>query len=159
MAGLTWRKSGTGRTYLVDGLYAPGVTTVNNAALAKGGLVPWATKACANEVLNRWEELLGLTPSERFELVRSAPERDRDEAARRGTEVHLLARTVGHDPRVAPDHGQQAQWSLVLDAHRPRRVHERPQQEGSPSPRAVQQPDDRVHARRIVDARTWNRAS
>ncbi len=99
---LTKRKHANGHSYLVDGLYAPGVTTVNGAALAKGGLVPWATKACANEVLNRWEELLGLTPSERFEIVRTAPERDRDEAARRGTEVHTLARKLLAGEEVEP---------------------------------------------------------
>ena len=88
---LVKRKHGKYHSYLLDGLYAPGVTTVNNAALAKGGLVPWATKACASEVLNRWDELLELEPSERYELVRSAPDRDRDEAANRGTEVHDLA--------------------------------------------------------------------
>jgi hypothetical protein len=101
---LVRRNYGSGHSYLVDGLYAPGVTSINDAALAKGGLVPWAAKACANEVLNRWDELAELTPSERFEIVRSAPERDRDEAARRGTEVHDLAQKllVGQEVEV-PD--------------------------------------------------------
>lgn len=98
---LVRRKSGSGHTYLLDGLWAPGVTTVNNAALAKGGLVPWATKACANEVLNRWQELLDLDPSARWEIVKTAPDRDRDEAARRGTEVHTLARKILADEEVA----------------------------------------------------------
>jgi len=88
---LTRRNHGTGHSYELDGSWAPGVTTLLGAGFPKGALVPWASKACANEVLDYWDELAALSASERFERVRSAPNRDRDIAARRGTEVHRLA--------------------------------------------------------------------
>lgn len=88
---LTRRNHGSGHSYELDGRWAPGVTTLLSAGFPKGALVPWASKACANEVLDFWEELAALSASERFERVRSAPNRDRDAAARRGTEVHALA--------------------------------------------------------------------
>lgn len=84
-------RRGRNHSYLLDGEKVPGVTTILNGGFPKQALVGWAAKACANEVRGRWRELADLDPDERFELVRTAPDRDRDEAARRGTEAHDYA--------------------------------------------------------------------
>jgi hypothetical protein len=97
---LTRRNHGTGHSYELDGRWAPGVTTLLGAGFPKAALVPWASKACANEVLDYWDELAELTASERFERVRSAPNRDRDIAARRGTEVHRYAQALLQEEAV-----------------------------------------------------------
>jgi hypothetical protein len=97
---LTRRNHGSGHSYELDGRWIPGVTTLISAGFPKGALVPWASKACANEVLDFWDELATLTASERFERVRSAPNRDRDAAARRGTEVHRLAERLHAEEAV-----------------------------------------------------------
>jgi hypothetical protein len=91
---LTRRNHGTGHSYELDGLWVPGVTTLISAGFPKAALVHWASKACANEVIDFWDELATLSISERFERVRSAPNRDRDAAARRGTEVHKIAQRL-----------------------------------------------------------------
>jgi hypothetical protein len=97
---LTRRNHGSGHSYELDGLWVPGVTTLISAGMPKGALVPWASKACANEAIDFWDELAGLPVSERFERIRSAPNRDRDAAARRGTEVHALAQRLLADQPV-----------------------------------------------------------
>jgi hypothetical protein len=98
-----YRRNGqTYHNYLLDGVKAWGVTSTLSAAVAKGGLVPWAAKASAQEVLDRWDELAAMVPSDRYELVRTAHERDRDAAARRGTEVHKLAHRLILGEDVTP---------------------------------------------------------
>jgi hypothetical protein len=80
------------------------VTTLLSAGFPKAALVHWASKACANEVIDFWDELAELSISDRFERVRSAPNRDRDAAARRGTEVHRLAhRLLEKEPVDVPE--------------------------------------------------------
>ena len=91
---LTRRNHGSGHSYELDGLYAPGVTTLIGSGFPKAALPPWTAKKCAEEVQDYWEELAALKPSERFERVRTAPYRDRDAAARRGTEVHAFAQRL-----------------------------------------------------------------
>jgi hypothetical protein len=85
------RKFGGGHAYYLNDEKSDGVTTVLNQGFPKQALVHWAARACSQEVLDFWDELVSLPPSERAERVRTAPDRDRDAAARRGTEVHALA--------------------------------------------------------------------
>lgn len=98
------RNHGRNHSYYLDGEKLPGATTVLNKGYPKGALVNWAAKASAQEVLDRWDELLTLPPSERFELIRTAPNRDRDQAAHRGTEVHRYAQQLARGAEVqVPD--------------------------------------------------------
>jgi hypothetical protein len=93
------RNHGKGHSYLVNGQKTIGVTTALNNGFPKKALVGWAARAAAQEVLDYWDQLLELNPSARYERIRTAPDRDRDAAARRGTEVH----TYGHRLIVGDD--------------------------------------------------------
>lgn len=88
---LVRRNSGRGHSYELDGFYAPGVTHLLAAGFPKPAIPRWAMRTCAEVVLNEWMELGRMKPAERFERVRSAPDRDRDAMARRGSEVHAYA--------------------------------------------------------------------
>lgn len=93
---------GRGHSYLLDGEKVPGVTTILNKGFPKQALVGWAAKAAAQEVLDFWAELGELTPSQRFEQIRTAPDRDRDKAAHRGTEVHTYAQRYLAGETITP---------------------------------------------------------
>jgi hypothetical protein len=101
MAGrpsLVRRNHGTGHTYELDGAPAPGITHLIGKGFPKGALPPWTARTCAQAVLDEWPELERMPPSERYERVRTAPYRDRDAAARRGSEVHRLAQRMALHP-------------------------------------------------------------
>jgi len=101
---ITRRNHGQGHTYQVNGEKWPGVTTLLNLGYPKPAIAKWSARTCAQEVIDYWDELAELLPSERGERVRTAPDRDRDAAARRGTEVHRLAsRLIAHEEVTVPD--------------------------------------------------------
>src|SRR5262245_32841230 len=101
---ITRRNHGQGHTYQVNGEKWPGVTTLLNLGYPKPAIAKWSARTCAQEVIDYWDELADLLPSERGERVRTAPDRDRDAAARRGTEVHRLAsRLIAHEEVTVPD--------------------------------------------------------
>ena len=101
---LVRRNHGKGHTYRLDGAHAPGVTNALNAGYPKPAIAQWAARAAADEVLDFWDELAELSPSDRRERVRTAPDRDRDAAARRGTEVHTFAEKLAAGEEVnVPD--------------------------------------------------------
>lgn len=75
----------------------PGVTTIIGDTVPKDALVDWAARSGADELVNYWDELLTLTLMQRHERVRTAYQRDRDKAARRGTEVHRFAERASND--------------------------------------------------------------
>jgi hypothetical protein len=93
---------GRNHSYELDFEKVPGVTTVLNGGFPKPALVYWAAKACAQEVLDYWDDLAALSPSQRYEQVRTAPDRDRDAAARRGTEVHDYAQRYLAGETITP---------------------------------------------------------
>lgn len=100
--------------YYIDGVKVPGVTTLLNKGLPKPALVKWAARTVANEAINDWDALADLPVSERYERLYSAPDRDRDAAANRGTEVHKLAASyvAGEEitiPEVLAGHVQSYQ--------------------------------------------------
>lgn len=99
------RNYGRSHVYFVDDEKSPGATTIINGGYPKPALPPWYAKTCANVVLNEWDVLAELRPSERFEHVKSAPSRERDAAARRGTEVHTYAlkKLAGDEEVEVPD--------------------------------------------------------
>lgn len=98
------RNHGKGHSYYLDGVKVPGATTVLGKGYPKPALVHWAAKAAAQEVLDRWAELEELPPSDRYELIRTAPDRDRDTSGNRGTDVHNLAQRLAAGEDIAvPD--------------------------------------------------------
>jgi hypothetical protein len=98
------RNHGRGHSYTINGEKMPGATTVLGDGYPKPAIARWAARTCAQEVLDFWDELGELLPSDRAERVRTAPDRDRDAAARRGTEVHRLAqRLQAGDEVEVPD--------------------------------------------------------
>lgn len=104
-SSLVRKNHGKGHTYTLDGKWAPGATTALNAGFPKPAIASWAARTCGECVLDEWAELVELSPSDRAERVRTAPDRDRDAAARRGTEVHELAAKLaaGEDVAVPPE--------------------------------------------------------
>lgn len=83
--------AGSGHRYQLDGRKADGVTTLIRDGMPKPALINWAAKATAAYAVDNWAELGDLPVSQRMETLRTAKDRDRDEAGRRGTEVHRLA--------------------------------------------------------------------
>ena len=100
------RNHGRNHSYEVNGEKWPGrgVTTLLNEGYPKPAIPKWAARACSQEVLDYWDELVEMLPSERAERIRTAPDRDRDAAARRGTEVHRYAsKLIAHEDVAVPD--------------------------------------------------------
>jgi hypothetical protein len=79
-----------GRRYTWDGHALPSVTTVKGI-LDKPGLVRWASNCAADSVVNDWDRLLTMNPTDRGNHVRNASERAKNKAAERGTRVHAIA--------------------------------------------------------------------
>ena len=101
---ITRRNAGSGHSYTIDGAKVPGVTTILGDTLPKHALKAWAARTAGNYAGDSWDELAALPLSKRVELIRTAPDRDRDAMARRGNEVHALgaALAVGDQVEV-PD--------------------------------------------------------
>jgi hypothetical protein len=81
------REHGRGHSYRIDGEKVPGITTVLRG-IAKPGLTQWAANEAGDVVVNRWDELQDLEPTERRKLVAYAHREVFTEASRRGTAVH-----------------------------------------------------------------------
>ena len=101
------RNYGRGHGYFLDGekLEGRGVTTILSNGVPKNGLQYWAAKevaACAVDERDIWEPLAERARDAAWEYLKEAPFRDRDAAARRGTEVHRLAEQLqeGHEVEV-----------------------------------------------------------
>jgi hypothetical protein len=82
---------GRNHSYKLDGNAAPGVTTIIGNGVPKPALPYWAAKTAAEFTADNLDTLTGLDRFAVVDLVKGAPWRDRDAAARRGTEVHRLA--------------------------------------------------------------------
>lgn len=103
MSGVTKRvNSGRGHWYKLDGQKAPGVTTILGDGVPKPALTAWAAREVATFAADNLDTLGALDRDARIDLLRGAPWRDRDRAARRGTEVHRLAEQLvaGHEVTV-----------------------------------------------------------
>lgn len=97
---------GKGHSYEIDGKPADGVTTVINEGMGTPFAIGsgWAARVCASYAIDQWEVLNLASPSERLEMIRGAPSRESDEAARRGTDIHRYAElTVSGDAVDVPD--------------------------------------------------------
>jgi len=74
-----------------NGQRVPGVTTIIGDGVPKPVLINWAANATAEYALDHWDDLGGLNPSKRLKELQGARYIVKDEAARRGTEVHRAA--------------------------------------------------------------------
>ena len=84
-----------GHGYYLDGQKVKGVTTIINDGTPSRGLIQWAADCAADYAVEHAEALFALNDPEGFrELCRTAHTRNRDAAARRGTEVHELAQRL-----------------------------------------------------------------
>src|SRR5215467_13092822 len=93
----------TGHGYAIDGEKVPGVTSVLKA-LPMDALVGWAARVTAEYALDYWDELSEERPSVKLSRLMGARNTVRDAAAKRGTEVHALARgLVAGEPVVVPE--------------------------------------------------------
>lgn len=96
------RKYGTGHAYYADDVKQPGVTTIIGKTMPKPALIDYAARTGADEMVNCWDEFLTLKPMQRHDRVRNAHNRDRDAAARRGTEIHRLGHALSEGEAVTP---------------------------------------------------------
>lgn len=85
------RNHGAGHSYTIDGEKVPGVTTILREAFPAPALMEWAGRTTAAYAVDYWDELAALPPTRRLARIDRARFEDRDNAARRGTEVHRLA--------------------------------------------------------------------
>lgn len=83
--------NGRGHSYKLAGEKVDGVTTVIGNGVPKPALPAWAARETAAYAWEKRETLLELDEAEAVDFLKGAPFRERDRAARRGTEVHRLA--------------------------------------------------------------------
>ncbi len=81
---------GRGHSYILDGEPVISVSGIKDM-LPKPALVKWAADGAAGYVIDFWDELLEMKPSERFKMISKSPYASRDKAAVRGTTVHGYA--------------------------------------------------------------------
>ena len=74
-----------------------------------------------------------------------------------GPETHDRLAEVGHRPHLARHHRGHGERRLVLQPHRPRSLHQAPQQERAPSSRAVEQRRQTVQILSAAEARRQTR--
>lgn len=100
---------GRGHSYSIDGKKAYGVTTALSDGWPQPWMGPWSAKCVAQAAVDMEPEALDvLRRSGRetaIQVLKGAPNRTRDKAAARGTEVHKIAERVQAGEEVAvPDH-------------------------------------------------------
>jgi hypothetical protein len=122
---LVRKNHGKGHSYYLDGEKVPGVTTILGGTLPKNALVEWAGRTTAGYAVDYWEELAELPPSKRLDRLNRARFEDRDNAARRGGDVHRLGATlVGGEEVAVPDElaGHVASYVDFLNTYDPKPV-------------------------------------
>lgn len=80
--------------YKLDGVWVKGVTTILGDAIPKPGLTKWASKSVATWVATHREDVEALYQMGEGPMIaalKEIPWQDRDDAAKRGTEVHDFA--------------------------------------------------------------------
>jgi hypothetical protein len=117
-----------GHRYELDGRQVDGVTTLLKDGLPKPALVGWGIKSVAEYVADNLDAVYGMQPMGRNAIVQAlkqAPYSQRDDAARRGTEVHALAEKLIHDEEVEvpePLRGHVEAYKSYLDEWQPEPV-------------------------------------
>ena len=119
------RNYGRGHGYTLDGQKVPGVTTIISDGLPKPALMGWAAKTIAEYVADRLDQADGhvladqlvddlgelarvkgkpwpdkLSRTKVAELLKGIHYEDRDQAAKRGTQVHALAERLARGEEV-----------------------------------------------------------
>jgi hypothetical protein len=96
---------GRGHSYVdANGVKVPGVTSILSDGLAKPALISWAANVTAEYAVDHWDDLTQQAPSKRLATLKKARYDDRDQAARRGTDVHTLAEQLADGQEVTvPD--------------------------------------------------------
>lgn len=145
------RNYGRGHGYALNGQKVPGVTTIINDGLPKPALVGWAAKTIAEYVADRLDQADGhvladqlvddlgelarvkgkpwpdkLSRTKVAELLKGIHYEDRDQAAKRGTEVHALAERLARGEEVdvpEPLTGHVDAYLAFLDDWRPTDAH------------------------------------
>ena len=96
-------RKGPGR-YRLDGDPVLSVTTVLSLAVPIPGLKWWAANMTAKEAVDNWEELSGLSITDRYERLRRAHESSFNRAGLRGTAIHKAAEGMVRGDEVSvPD--------------------------------------------------------
>lgn len=117
--------NGKGHWYKLDGDKADGVTTLLKDGIPKPALINWSANSTAEYAVNHWAELSQLGPADQLKRLKQARFADRDQAARRGTEVHNLAEALMHGDEVeVPDElaGHVEAYCRFLDEWNPQPV-------------------------------------
>lgn len=121
----TYRGRPTHHYVDINGQRVPGVTTILDKGLPKPALLPWGIKTVAEYAVNERERLTGMKPTEMLTELKGAPYRERDAAAKRGTEVHALAEQLvqGNPVDVPGELATHVQHYLeFLDAFNPQPI-------------------------------------
>lgn len=121
----TYRGRPTHHYIDANGARVPGVTTLLDKGLPKPALLPWGIKTVAEYAVNERERLTGMKPTEMLSELKGAPYRERDAAAKRGTEVHALAERLvqGLEVEVPPELDRHvAHYVEFLDAFNPQPI-------------------------------------
>lgn len=100
MSGTKRVNRGRGHSYLLDGQKVDGVTTIIGNGMPKPALTAWAAREAATYAADNLQTLANLDREARIDLIKGSPYRDRDKAARRGTEVHSLAERLASGEEV-----------------------------------------------------------
>lgn len=99
---ITRRNHGQGHSYTDEnGLKVPGVTGTISDGWPKGeGLTKWAVETTVDYVLDHFDELTAMLPSERRKVLLDARWTATKRAATRGTKVHTVADRLVHGEEV-----------------------------------------------------------
>lgn len=95
---MTIRRVDRGRNHWYEdenGVRVPGVTTIQRKAIPKQDiLVPWAGRMSGDYVIDHWDELVAMAPSERWKAVSGASRQINTAAKVKGTKIHALGAAV-----------------------------------------------------------------
>lgn len=87
-------------SYRLDGKKCDGVTWAIDNGVPKKALVGWAAKEASTFAVDNLNLIGQLDREAAIDLVKGSPYRDRDKAAKRGTEVHRYAELLGREQEV-----------------------------------------------------------
>lgn len=101
MAGKTGRvERGRFHSYRLDGQRCDGVTWAIDNGVPKRALIAWAAREAAEYAVDNLDLIGRLDRDAAVDLVKGSPWRDRDRAAKRGTEVHGYAEKLARGETV-----------------------------------------------------------
>lgn len=126
--GLKRIDNGKNHWYKLDGQRCDGVTTLIGDGLRKKALESWGIRTVAEYVADHLNEVINMRGMGRDAIIaalKQSPYTTRDEAARRGTEVHQLAEQLIQDQEVQVPvelSGHVSSYVAFLDEWEPRPV-------------------------------------